>query len=58
MNASSGFFSKGLDIGFFENVSDDLQKCFQSDNRSDPGSKKRRQNIGTLFKPEPDKMNK
>jgi hypothetical protein len=51
-------FSKGLDIGFFKDVSDGLQKCFQSDNRSDPGSKKRRQNIGALFKPEPDKMNK
>ncbi len=52
-------FSKGLDTGFFKDVSDGLQKCFQSDNRSDPGSKKKDgKNIGALFKPGPDKMNK
>ncbi len=57
MNASSGFL-KRFDIGFFKGVSDDLQRCFQSDNRSDPGSKKDGKNIGALLKQEPDKMNK
>ncbi len=43
-------FSKGLGIGFFKDVSDGLQKCFQSDNRSDPESKEKDgTNIGELF---------
>jgi hypothetical protein len=51
-------FSKGFCIRFFKDVSDDLQRCSQSDKNCGSGIKeKRRQNIGVLFKPEPDKMN-
>ncbi len=52
-------FSKGFGMRFFKDVSDDLQKVLSERQTTDPELKKKDgNNIGALFKPEPDKMNK
>jgi hypothetical protein len=50
-------FSKGLDIGFFKDVSDDSTKgALRATKSADPELKEKDgKNMGALFEPEPDK---